>query len=171
MRMRIFAVTVAVGLALVATPAAAQLDNLGLTEANGCEFYIGTGIGQVVSTPGVEPLSTVGTVHLTARDGERSYTLQYESLYFAPQPLSATSFARRGFYNWRFEENGLRGTVSSRLVVTTDPALPGQASLICEGEIIGGNRFGTGGAHVVATMNYATGRYTITLFELMLCPE
>jgi hypothetical protein len=42
---------------------------------------------------------------------------------------------------------------------------------VCEGEIIGGNRFGSGGAHVVATMNQATGQYTISLFELMLCPE
>ena len=161
----------AAGLALTTGTASAASLGFGQTEANGCVVYIGEGAGQIVSDWGEEPLTTVGTVDLTSRDGEQQKTYSYETIFFPGVDAGEGGVrAHSGFENWRFVEGGARGTLRIRVELTPDdPTFPTSLALVGDGEMIGGNGYKTGGMHFVGTMDYWTGAYVIDLFELVLC--
>lgn len=171
MRINPLIALLAAALTLTAAPALAQSDDPGQTEANGCQVFVGAGSGQIVSDWGEEPLTAVGILHLTRRaDGQQS-TLEFESVFFPGVDAGDDGLREhRGFDNWRFIENGTRGTFRIRIELTPDdPTAPLTLGLVADGELIGGNLYRTGGMHWVGTMDYYSGAYEISLFEMVVC--
>jgi len=171
MRRHVTTILLATGLALVGAPMLAQLEGLGQTDANGCEVFTGTGSGQIVSDWGVYPIVDVATMQVTNNASGRHYTLVYEDMSFPSVPLGDGGVVEhRGIANWRILQNGAKGTNRYRMVLTPDdPTNPTRLDLAVDSEVINGNRYATGSNHIVASMDYWTGAYTISQFSAVLC--
>lgn len=171
MKRHLGTILLAAGLALAGVPALAQFEGLGQTDANGCQVFVGTGSGQIVSDWGVYPIVDVGKIHVTNQVTERRYTFVFEGMSFPSVPVADGGVVEhRGISNWSFLEGGTKGTSRYRMVLTPDdPANPTRIDFVLDSEVIQGNRYDTGGGHVVASMDYWTGAYTISQFQMVLC--
>ena len=170
MRRYLLVIPLLVGLFAWAGPAPAQHPAIGLNAALGCDVFVGQGAGQILTPAGQFPMLDVGTVFVADLAGERAYTIVWEAASFPPAAAGVEGpFAYRGVGSWRMLENGVHGTNRYRMIVTPDPAEPGMADFVLEGEVLQGNRYATGSSHLLGRANLQTGAYTVAFYSMVLC--
>ena len=170
MRRHLLVILVLAGLVAWAGAAPAQHPAIGLNAAQGCDVFVGQGAGQILTPAGQFPMLDVGTVVVADLAGERVYTVVWEAASFPPAAGGVEGpFVYRGLGSWRLLENGVHGANRYRMTVTPDPAEPGMADFVLEGEVLKGNRYATGSSHLQGRANLQTGAYTVGFYSIVLC--